>query len=104
MKKLSLLVSLLVFIFIASVSSSYAQTTEKKKTTTEKTTIITKKAVSDDKAPCPKTANKPHDCAHKRPGNKCAGARKAPCPKTSAVKSDARKSEDAVIEEKDKTK
>ncbi len=105
MKKLSLLVSLLAFIFIASVSSSYAQTkTDDVKKTTEKTTISTSKAVPADKAPCSKTVPKPHNCTHKKPGHNCPGAKTAPCPKTNATKKDDEKNDQAIIEEKDKNK
>ncbi|MCD4679311.1 MAG: hypothetical protein K8S00_02875 [Bacteroidales bacterium] len=104
MKKLSLLISLMAFIFIASVSSSYAQTTsDDKKAATEKTTITTSKAEPADKAQCPKTSNKAHKCSHKKPGHKCPGA-KAAKPTDAQKASGVREQDDAIIEEKDKAK
>lgn len=103
MKKLSLLISLLAFIFIASVSTSYGQsTTDSKKDDAPKTTITTSKTAPADKAPCPKTVNKTSDCAKTSPAKRCCSAKAAPCPKTSAVKKDAAREEEAIIEEKDK--
>lgn len=104
MKKLSLLIALLAFIFVGSVSNTFGQTTDDKKSDVKKTTITTSKSVVDDKAPCDKKAPKPHNCAHKKPGHKCAGAKKAPCPKTSAVRNDDKKQDEAIMEEKDKLK
>jgi len=97
MKKLALLISLMAFIFVASVSTSYAQSSDDK-AKTEKV-VSDKKDAPAKKAPCPKAAK----CGKHKPGHKCSHSKKAPCP-SSAKKKEARKSDDAVIEEKDKTK
>jgi len=102
MKKLTVLISILAFIFVASVSSSYAQTTDDKKAKTEQESISTSDKAADNKAPCPKATQK--KCKQHKPGHKCTHSKKAPCPKTSAKKNCAGTKSDAVREEKDKTK
>jgi hypothetical protein len=104
MKKLAVLISLLAFVFVASVTTSHAQTTVKDDAKSEKTTVTTSKVSTDEKAPCAKITKKKQKCSHKKAGHKCAGAKKAPCKKPCAKKSDAVKNDDAVIEEKDKKK
>lgn len=92
MKKVSLLVSLLAFIFIASVSTSYAQSTSDK-VETEKSGVSTSKTAPAAKAPCSSPAKK-----------KCSSAKKSSCCAKSTKSKSAAKNEDAVIEEKNKKK
>ena len=101
MKKLAVLISLLAFVFVASTSTSYAQTTDDKKAKTEQESVSTSKKAVDDKAPCPKATQK--KCKSHKPGHKCSHSKKAPCPKTSAKKNCAGTKSEAVREEEDKT-